>query len=370
VGGRIDVNDGAAMERAVTLAAAARTVAPPNPWVGCVLVRDGSIVGQGATEAPGGPHAEAAALNEAGDRARGATAFVTLEPCSHHGRTAPCADALIAAGVTRVVAALEDPDPRVAGAGLARLRDAGIVTEVGLGAETVRRQLAPYLHHRLTGRAYCVLKTAVSIDGRIAGADRLSQWITGNAARADAHRLRAESNAIVVGAGTAIADHPALTVRGVDPPVRPPLRVVLDGRGRVTVKSPLADVALAPTLVITTAAAPREYVKQWLATGADIEEVATGPNGTGVDLHAVLEILGARDVVQALVEGGATIAGALLDTNLVNRLVTYVGGVTLGENGLPMATGGPPTLAGAPRWKLTDVSQVGECDARLDWEPA
>src|SRR5215211_5822293 len=241
------------MARAVALAAGVRRRTAPNPWVGAVVARDGVVVGEGATEPPGGPHAEVVALRAAREAARGATVYVTLEPCVHHGRTPPCGDALIAAGVARVVVAAEDPDPRVAGEGIARLRAAGIDVTRGPRADAVVRQLAPYLHHRRTGRAFCLLKTATSVDGRTAAADGSSQWITGPIARADAHGLRADSQAIVVGAGTALADRPALTVRDIDPPVRvPPARVLLDARGRVPAAGPLFDTALAPTLVLTT----------------------------------------------------------------------------------------------------------------------
>ena len=226
------VRDDEAMAQALAVSAVARRRSAPNPWVGCVLVRDGEVVGEGATQPPGGAHAETGALAQAGDRARGATAYVTLEPCSHHGRTPPCADALIAAGVCRVVAALVDPDPSVAGAGFARLRAAGVDVVTGVGAAEVARDLAPYLRHRRTGRPLVVAKIATSLDGRVAAADGSSQWLTSGAALADAHELRADSQAVVVGAGTAIADQPTLTARGVAvAPEHPPLRVVLDAQG-------------------------------------------------------------------------------------------------------------------------------------------
>ena len=206
------------MLRAVELAAGVRASTSPNPWVGCVLVAaDGRQV-EGATQPPGGAHAEAAALAEAaatGVDMRGATAYVTLEPCNHHGRTPPCADALIDAGVARVVVGVADPDPQVRGAGIERLRAAGVEVTTGVAAEVVTELLAPYVRHRETGRPYVVLKLAASLDGRTAAPDGTSRWITGEAARADAHRLRAESDAVLVGAGTVRADDPALTVRHV-----------------------------------------------------------------------------------------------------------------------------------------------------------
>ena len=193
--------DAELMRRALRLAGTARRTTPPNPWVGCVLVRDGEVVGEGATRPPGGPHAEIEALRAAGDRARGATAYTTLEPCSHHGRTPPCTDALLEAGVARVVVAIEDPDPHVAGQGIAVLRRAGVTVDVGTEADAATRLLAPYLVHRAEGRSFVVLKTATSLDGRIAARDGSSRWITGPAARADVHELRADSQAVIVGAG-------------------------------------------------------------------------------------------------------------------------------------------------------------------------
>lgn len=220
--------DVAHMQRAMDLAARVRASTAPNPWVGCVLVgADGTVVGEGATSPPGGPHAEAVALGRAGATARGATAYVTLEPCAHHGRTPPCAQALVEAGVSRVVLGVRDPDPLVAGAGEAILRGAGVQVEVGVGARAVTEQLAPYLHHRCHGRPWVVLKLAATLDGRTAAPDGSSRWITGPAARADGHRLRAESGAVLVGAGTVRADDPALTVRDVAAPGGDPLRVVL-----------------------------------------------------------------------------------------------------------------------------------------------
>ncbi len=240
------VHDDELMGRAIELARAARRHTAPWPAVGCVLTRDGEIVGAGATGPyRTGPHAEVAALRAAGDRASGATAYCTLEPCDHHGNTPPCTEALIAAGVRRVVVAVGDPDARVAGRGYARLRAANVDVVTGVGTAVAERDLAPYLHHRRTGRAFVVAKVALSLDGRVAAADGTSRWITSTDARADAHELRADAQAIVVGSGTAIADRPALTVRDVPvAPARAPMRVLLDARGRVTAEGPLFDTAL------------------------------------------------------------------------------------------------------------------------------
>ncbi len=358
------------MGQALALAGRARLRTPPNPWVGCVIVRDGEVVGEGATQPPGGAHAEVEALRAAGDRARGATAYVTLEPCAHQGRTPPCTEALIEAGVTRVVVALEDPDPNVSGRGIAQLREQGITVDVGIGADNARLSLAPYLVHRRTGRSFCLLKTAMSVDGHIAAADGSSQWITGPEARADAHLVRAKSQAVVIGAGTALADRPTLTARDVDPPVeRQPLRVLLDARGRVPALGPLFDTDLAPTLVLTTAAASDDATNAWLAAGAKVLTLPQSANGTGVDLTATLETLAGLGVLQAMFEGGAQVAGALVEAGLVDRLLMYVAPMLLGTDALPaFATGGPPTMTSAQRWQLVDVARLG-ADVRLTYEP-
>ncbi|HKN37599.1 MAG TPA: bifunctional diaminohydroxyphosphoribosylaminopyrimidine deaminase/5-amino-6-(5-phosphoribosylamino)uracil reductase RibD [Acidimicrobiia bacterium] len=372
-------SDEAAMAEAVALGERGRLTAAPNPWVGCVVVApEGEIVGRGFHRRAGEPHAEVHALREAGDRARGATAYVTLEPCAHQGRTPPCAPALVDAGLSRVVVAVLDPDDRVAGRGVDILRAAGVAVEIGVGAAAATRSLAPYLHHRRTGRPLCLLKTAASLDGRTAAADGTSQWITGPEARADAHRLRAESGAIVVGAGTAVADLPSLTFRDLEfgngPVPRQPLRVLLDAAGRVPAVGPLFDPGLAPTLVFTTPAADPDSRKEWIDAGAEVEEVAPavrvpGAMPGGVDLGAALDALGRRGVLQAMVEGGATLHGALVRAGLADRIVVYTGGVVLGAEGLSLFTGpGPGTLTAASRWRLTAVRQLGG-DARLDWEP-
>jgi diaminohydroxyphosphoribosylaminopyrimidine deaminase / 5-amino-6-(5-phosphoribosylamino)uracil reductase len=355
--------------RAVALGEHGRRSAPPNPWVGCVIVDEqGDVAGEGWHRQPGTPHAEAHALAAAGARARGGTAYVTLEPCVHHGRTPPCADALVAAGVGRVVVALEDPDPHVAGGGFGRLRDAGITVDVGPGATAARRSLAPYLHHRRTGRAWCLVKTAMSLDARTAAADGSSRWITGAAARADAHRLRTESQAVVVGAGTALADRPSLTARDVDPPVdRQPLRVLLDAQGRVPATGPLFDASLAPTLVVTTDAVPAPAVDAWRAAGAKVETVPPAPGG--VDLAATLELLGRHGVLQAMVEGGAELHGALLAAGLADRLIAYVAPLTLGpEARAAFPEPGPDTLGDARPWRLLNATTFGS-DVRLEYEP-
>lgn len=355
------------MQKAILLAEQGRFTAPPNPWVGCVIVRDGVVVGEGYHAAAGQPHAEVNALKQAGSQAKGATAFVTLEPCSHHGRTGPCVEALIEAGIVRVVAALEDPDPRVRGKGFQKLKEAGIPVDVGIEKEKALKSLLPYLHHRKTGRPYCVLKAAASIDGRIAAVDGSSQWITGAEARQDVHRLRAESQAIIIGSGTAIYDTPQLTIRHPEIKLqRNPLRVVLDAKGLVEAKGPLFDVALAPTLMITSHAS-REKVKSWEKHGVEVAFVPPACHGQGVDLVSVLELLGKRGIIQVMVEGGGSLHGSFLDDDLIDRFVLYIGSCLLGSRGVPLCvSAGPNTIADAARWNLTDVHRFGQ-DVRMDY---
>jgi diaminohydroxyphosphoribosylaminopyrimidine deaminase/5-amino-6-(5-phosphoribosylamino)uracil reductase len=368
------------MGRARVVARAARRRSAPNPWVGCVVVAtdtdvDGSggtahVVGEGATQEPGGNHAEVEALSAAGERARGATVYVTLEPCSHRGRTPPCVEAMIYAGVARVVVALVDPDDQVAGQGIARLRAVGITVDVGVLADEVRDDLAPYLVQRTQHRAFTVVKTAMSLDGRSAARDGSSQWITGPAARADAHELRADSQAIMVGAGTALADRPSLTVRDADPhPAQPPLRVVLDGRGRVPAEGPLFDMTAAPTLVVTTPVASEATHQAWLAAGAKVLTVPQARTDLGVDLLATLESLAGLGVLQVLVEGGAALSGSLIAAGLADRVVTYVAPTLLGTEGRPaFALEGPGSIDAAARWELAAVRRLGP-DVRLDHLP-
>jgi diaminohydroxyphosphoribosylaminopyrimidine deaminase/5-amino-6-(5-phosphoribosylamino)uracil reductase len=324
------MDDVEAMRRAVAVASRVRALTSPNPWVGCVLVSTDGEVFTGATAPPGGPHAEVTALAAAGERSRGATAYVTLEPCSHTGRTGPCADALIAAGIGRVVVGVLDPDPRVAGTGAERLRAAGIRVDVGVAVDEVTAQLAPYLKHRTTGRPWVVLKLAATLDGRTAAPDGTSQWITGPEARADAHTLRAESDAVIVGAGTVRADDPSLTVRHVEG--RDPLRVVL---GRAP-----AGAKVHPCL-------EREG-----------------------DLGAVLDELGQRGVVQAMVEGGATTAATFHRAGLVDRYVVYLAPALMGGDGGTglFAGGGTATMAELWRGRVVDVRRVGD-DLRIDLAP-
>jgi diaminohydroxyphosphoribosylaminopyrimidine deaminase / 5-amino-6-(5-phosphoribosylamino)uracil reductase len=357
--------DEAWMARAVALAEGGRGATSPNPMVGAVLVRDGRVVGEGFHQAAGRAHAEAAALAAAGADAAGATCYVTLEPCAHHGRTPPCADALVAAGVARVVAAMADPDPRVDGAGLARLRAAGVEVVTGVGAEAATEQNAAYLTHRRLGRPRVTLKAAASLDGKVAAPDGTSQWITGPAARADGHRLRAEADAVLVGAGTALADDPRLTVRLPGHAGRQPLRVLADASGRVGPGGHLFD-GEAPTLVATTPAAPAAAVDAWKAAGAEVLICKQDPGGQGVDLPDLTRGLAARGVLELLVEGGPRLQASLWAAGLADRLVWYLAPLAIGGAGAPGLLGGAgaATLADARRLRLASVDRLGD-DLRL-----
>ncbi len=348
------------MSRALHLSERARLLSPPNPWVGCVLVRDGEIVGEGFTQAPGGNHAEAQALKQAGERANGATAYVTLEPCSHYGRTPPCTNALIAAKVKHVVAALEDPDSKVAGSGLKQLGEAGITTELGLLCDEVRASLRPYLHHRQKGRAFCLAKAAISIDGRMAAADRTSQWITCSEAQEDVHRLRAESQAIMIGVGTALSDRPSLTIRHYHGEgLKQPLRVVLDRTGRLPANGPLFDTSLASTLIITSSSCSGTTRKAWESKGVEVVVLES--------LDEVFTYLGKRGVLQVLVEGGPTLLGVLAQQQLIDQLSIYVGPCILGDKGLPLFGGMDiATIAEAPKLSLEGSAVFGDT-VRMDY---
>lgn len=353
------------MQQAMALAEQARLLSPPNPWVGCVIVKDGKIIGQGYTQPPGQAHAEICALHQAQERAKGAIAYVTLEPCAHTGRTPPCTDALIQAGIREVRFGIHDPDMRVKGKGAQQLREAGIQVFHGLCEEKIQQSLAPYLYQRRTGLPYTILKTAISLDGRTAAADNTSQWITCEQAREDVHLQRAESQAILIGARTALKDCPRLTVRHPSYQLRKnPLRVLLDSKGLVPAKGPLFDCTMAPTLIITTQQGAEKRKNEWESTGAQVAIVSSSSNG--IDLQETWELLGNQSILQVLVEGGATLLTALLETSLVNRLVVYIGPIMLGSSGCPLYQKQIATLQQAKRLFLQDVRQLGE-SVRLDY---
>tara|TARA_B100001123_G_scaffold105033_3_gene121943 strand:+ start:1482 stop:2531 length:1050 start_codon:yes stop_codon:yes gene_type:complete len=337
------------MAEAIRVAQQARLHSSPNPWVGAIVVAQGQVVGEGATgsfqtseetnESPtvlerdkdlkpvGGVHAEIKALEEAGELAKGATLYTTLEPCNHQGLTGPCTNAIINSGIRRVVVALTDPDKRVSGSGLEALKSAGIAVDTGQNSDVAAQQLNPYLHHRVTGRPYVVLKLAATLDGRIAAPDGSSNWITGEEARKDVHKLRAESDAICVGAGTIRSDNPRLTVRSVE------------GKD------------------------PRRIVFGEIPEGSKVEPAESwqGPP------EELIRRLGEEGVLQLLIEGGADLAGQVHRAGLVDRYIVYVSpSIMGGDDGIPLFSGaGAMTMESVSRGKFVNVTQLGE-DVRLD----
>lgn len=332
----------------------------PNPAVGCVLVRDGRIVGRGATAAGGRPHAERIALDRAGAAARGATAYVSLEPCAHHGATPPCAEALVEAGVARVVTALEDPDPRVAGQGHARLRAAGIEVVTGVGSAEARRVHRGFLLRVTEGRPMLTLKLASSFDGRIATATGESRWITGPAARRAVHAERARHDAVLVGGGTARADDPALTVRGLG--VRgQPVRVVASRHLNLPTESRLlSSLDEGPVWFVHDAAEGAvPDAAEWAARGVTLVGAPAGAGGQ-LDPAGLLAALGARGLTRVFCEGGGALAASFLAAGLVDDLMGFTAGLALGAEGRPaLGALGVEALAEAPRFALVETRAVG-----------
>ncbi|GAB1594536.1 bifunctional diaminohydroxyphosphoribosylaminopyrimidine deaminase/5-amino-6-(5-phosphoribosylamino)uracil reductase RibD [Lysobacter claricitrinus] len=355
--------DHAMMARALRLAERGAYTTRPNPMVGSVLVRDGEVVGEGFHERAGGPHAEVFALREAGEQARGATAYVTLEPCAHTGRTEPCADSLIAAGVVRVVAAMRDPFPKVDGAGFEKLRAAGIAVQAGLMEAQARELNRGFLSRVERGRPWLRVKLATSLDGRTALASGDSKWISGEASRLDVQRWRARASALMTGAGTVLADDPQLTVRlGDDTPFVPPLRVVLDP-GLATIRRGHVREGDAPTLYIH---APDARVPK--DCGA---QMAAAPVRDGrFDLAAVMKLLGDRGINEVQLEAGATLAGAFVASGLVDELLLYVAPVLLGAGARPLFDGiDVQQMSERLAMRIVDSRHTGN-DLRLLMRPA
>ena len=350
-----------AMRAALALARRGLGTVWPNPAVGCVIVKQGRVVGRGWTQSGGRPHGETEALRRAGEAARGAAAYVSLEPCCHWGRTPPCVDALITAGVRRVVVALEDPDPRVAGEGMRRLRAAGLDVEVGLCAEEAAEVNVGFLSRLRLGRPLVTLKFATSLDGRIATASGESQWISGPPARERAHALRASHDAIMVGTGTAVADDPQLTCRlpGLDH--RSPVRVVIDRHLRIPPTARLiADAHRVPTWVLTLRSADPDRRAAFLASRVTLIDVDHDSAGQ-VDLAAALGVLGERGITRLLVEGGAGLAAAFFRARLVDRLVWVHAPLAIGGDGIPAIAGLDLTaLAHAPAFERLSTQTIGD----------
>jgi len=354
------------MQRALQLAERGRFGAHPNPMVGCVLVRDDDIVGEGWHPLAGEAHAEIYALQDAGSMAEGATAYVTLEPCAHHGKTPPCCDALIAAGVSNVVIAREDPNPKVNGQGIARLAKAGITVRTGLLQDAADLLMAGFLSRVSRGRPRVRLKIAASLDGRTAMASGESQWITGAAARKDVQRLRAKAGAILTGIGTVLADDPALTVRDteINPHNRQPLRVILDSRLRMPASARMLALA-GETLIFC-----RESDNAVELGEAGAEIVRLDSDSDSIDLVNVLEQLAGREINDVLVEAGPTIAGQFLTQRLVDELVIYQAPKILGSETKGMATTpGWERLADGLSLNIIEITPVGD-DIRITAIPS
>jgi len=339
----------------------------PNPHVGCVIVKDGRLIASGYHAVAGDRHAEIMALEQAGARARGATLYVTLEPCNHHGRTPPCTEAIISAGIARVVAGCPDPNPNVEGGGLAKLRDAGVEVTTGVLSTTCKALIRPWKKYITQGTAYLTLKLAMSLDGRIATRTGASRWITSPESRARGHRLRAVHDAVLVGVSTIVADDPQLTVRE-GPPARNPIRVVVDSALRIPLSSIVVATATEiPTCVLTTPTSSAKAEEALTERGVNVVRVTANSQGR-CDMRDALRALAQREVVSVLCEGGAELAGSLLADQLAEELHLFIAPVLLGPRGRPCAVdwAGPDDLSAAPRlhrprWDLsgTDAYLTG-----------
>lgn len=332
----------------------------PNPHVGAVVVKNGQVLGSGHHERAGEEHAEVAALREAGERARGATLYVTLEPCNHVGRTPPCTSALVAAKLARVVVGCPDPNPHVQGGGIDKLREAGVRVDVGCREPDARRLIAPWTKFVVEGVPYVCLKLALSLDGRIASRTGVSKWVTGPEARARVHLLRAQHDAVMVGIGTALADDPLLTVR--DAPGHSPLRVVLDSKLRLPVAGRLVQTAReVPTWVVCTTDAASSAEEALVERGVEVLRAAPSAEGR-IDPLVALKLLASRGIVTVMIEGGAELAGSVLAGRVVDELHCFIAPILLGPRGRPGAVdwAGPATPAEAPciadpQWEVCGV---------------
>ncbi len=351
------------MDRALDLARGALGSVSPNPPVGAIVVRDGAVVGEGATQPPPGDHAEVVALRQAGEAARGAGLYVTLEPCSRQGRTPPCADALVAAGIVRVHVAMLDPNPEEDGRGIERLRSSGIDVELtpeGDEASRASRLTEAYRKHATTGRPFVTSKFAMSLDGKIAAHTGSSTWITGESARARAHIFRAESDAVLVGIGTVLADNPRLTARdgAGELKAHQPLRVVVDSKGRVPVDAVVASDGGRTLIACVT----MDTGKTSFFAECGVEVAALPRQGGRVDMSALLELLGSRGITSVLVEGGGQVAGSLFDAGLVDKIVAFIAPVIVGGESAPgpVAGRGVAEIGDALRLSGVTWERVGD----------
>ena len=358
-------DDARHMDRALELGRRGLGNTWPNPSVGCILVNGGVVVGEGWTQPGGRPHAEVEALAQAGSKARGATAYVTLEPCAHFGQTPPCTDALISAGIVRVVAPFDDLDPRVSGQGFDTLRKAGVEVTTGIGADDALKTHAGFFQRTEVGRPFLTLKLATSLDGRIATASGDSQWITGPETRAYVHELRATHDAVMVGAGTARADDPLLTVRGLAV-VQQPVRIVVSRKLDLPLESNLvATIDDAPLWLLHGKDAPHDVRAEWIKRGAKLIEVPL--SGRQLDIHALMQAFGKEGLTRVFCEGGGDLAASLLSADVVNTLELHMGGVVLGAEGRPaLGARGLDRLSEAPTFALERVRKIGD-DVVQSW---
>jgi len=342
------------MWAALDLARRGRGKTEPNPMVGAVVVRDGQIVGTGYHRAAGDIHAEVMALQKAGESAAGAMLYVNLEPCVHQGRTGPCTEAIIAAGISMVVAAMEDPNPLVSGKGFQRLRDAGVKVKVGVLEEKARRLNEVFIKHITTGRPFVIVKTAVTADGKIATRTGRSRWITGEKARAFVHRLRNNSDAIAVGIDTVLQDDPRLTARLEESGGKDPRRVVIDSRARLPIDARMINMpSRATTILATTAAAPPE--KRRVLEEKGVEILLLPERGGRVDLDALMGELGKRGVCQLLVEGGGTLNYSLLQAGLIDKVMLFIAPLIVGGRDSPTSFDGSGVAGLEQAWRLEDL---------------
>jgi len=360
------VDDAKFMRRAVELASTTVGSVSPRPPVGALVVSpSGEIVGEGWDVASPGPHAEVMALEAAGSSAHGATVYSTLEPCSHTGATGPCADALIAAGVKRVVVGVRDPNPKVSGRGLRRLRAAGINVRTGVARAACWSLIEPFGKWIRSGLPFITLKMAATLDGKIAAPDGTSRWITGPKARAEVHDLRRRVDAVLVGSMTVARDDPLLTYRLENATTPQPLRVVIDGSGRTPPEARVFNDD-ASTLVVTSETITEDHVEAWRSAGAEVVRVPAGESG--IDVRSALEVLGARGLCHVLVEGGPTIASSFVERGLVDRFVLYVAPKLLGGDAPGLLNDGAKTLSDAWSLRIDGIRRVGD-DIRIDASP-